>query len=218
MAAMTFSIAARCPETGMVGVAAATSNLCVGSRCTFVRAGVGAALTQHRTDPRLGPMMLDALARGASAAEAVRQAVVGTPHAGWRQLACVDRNGSTAWHHGDRIDPIRAACQAPDAIALGNLLRNDRVPTAMIHAFRDSHDSFPERLICALEGGLEAGGELEALRSAALLVAHEQDFPFVDLRIDLDEAPIAALRGVWQRYTGEAERFVQRAIAPEESG
>ena len=78
---MTFSIAARCPETGMVGVACATSNPCVGSRCTFARAGVGAALSQHETDPRLGPRMLDALEEGADAAEAIRRTVASTADA-----------------------------------------------------------------------------------------------------------------------------------------
>ena len=61
---MTFSIAGRCPRTGMLGAVVTTSSMSVGSRCAYATAGVGAALTQHRTDPRLGPKMLERLAQG----------------------------------------------------------------------------------------------------------------------------------------------------------
>ena len=56
---MTFSLLGRCTRTGMLGAVVTTSSIAVGSRCPFARAGVGAALTQHRTDPRLGPLALD---------------------------------------------------------------------------------------------------------------------------------------------------------------
>lgn len=211
---MTFSIAARCPETGMLGVAVATSNPCVGSRCSFVRAGVGAALTQHRTDPRLGPAMLDALETGADAAEAVAKAAA-HPHAGWRQLACVDARGATAFHHGEKIDSIHGAAEGEGAVAIGNLLRDARVPAAMLKAFA-AGGGFVERLLEALDGGLAAGGEELPLASAALLVARREPFPYVDLRVDLDDAPLAALRHVWEAYADEAPLFVTRALAPEE--
>ncbi len=61
---MTFSLVGRCARTGMLGAAVTTSSIAVGSRCQHARAGVGASLTQHRTDPRLGPLALDLLARG----------------------------------------------------------------------------------------------------------------------------------------------------------
>ena len=68
---MTFSLAGRCARTGMLGAVVTTSSLAVGARCCFARAGVGAVLSQHFTDPRLGPMALDLLARGETA-EAAR--------------------------------------------------------------------------------------------------------------------------------------------------
>ncbi|CAA6802709.1 MAG: major pilin protein fimA, partial [uncultured Thiotrichaceae bacterium] len=80
---MTFSIAARCPDSGQFGVAISSSSPCVASRCAFTRAGTGAALTQNITDPRLGPIMLDLLALGRSTEEAVAGAVGGTQHADW---------------------------------------------------------------------------------------------------------------------------------------
>src|SRR5882757_4649868 len=83
---MTFSIAGRCARTGMFGIAITTSSMAVGSRCAFARAGIGAVLTQHRTDPRLGPLGLDLLAAGKTAAETIAALVASTPHHGWRQL------------------------------------------------------------------------------------------------------------------------------------
>ena len=68
---MTMSIAARCPETGMLGVAVASSSIAVASRCVNVRAGVGAALSQNVTDPSLGRRALDLMQSGASAQDVV---------------------------------------------------------------------------------------------------------------------------------------------------
>ena len=69
---MTFSLAGRCARTGMLGAVVTTSSIAVGSRCPYARARVGAALTQHRTDPRLGPLALDLLSRGYSATAAMQ--------------------------------------------------------------------------------------------------------------------------------------------------
>ena len=81
---MTFSLVGRCARTGMLGAVVTTSSMAVGSRCSHAKAGVGAALTQHRTDPRLGPMALDLMSRGLSAPEAMKAIVAGTPHRHWR--------------------------------------------------------------------------------------------------------------------------------------
>jgi uncharacterized Ntn-hydrolase superfamily protein len=77
---MTFSLVGRCARTGMLGAAVTTSSIAVGSRCQHARAGVGASLTQHRTDPRLGPLALDLLARGFTAGETLNAIVAATPH------------------------------------------------------------------------------------------------------------------------------------------
>ena len=97
---MTFSIAARCAETGAFGVAISSSSICVASRCAFVRASAGAALTQNVTDPRLGPRALDLMAEGLSAVDALARVAREAEHIGWRQLAAVDQ--------GQRIEIGRA--------------------------------------------------------------------------------------------------------------
>jgi len=215
---MTFALAARCPRTGMLGAAVTTSSLAVGSRCVFARAGIGAVLTQHRTDPRLGPLGLDMLAAGKTAAETVAALVASTPHHGWRQLAVVDRQGRAAHYSGHLIASIHAGVTGDGAVAVGNLLKNTDVAAAMLRDFaRGPERPLAERLVGALTAGLAAGGENEPVRSAALLVAHEQSFPYVDLRVDDDAAPIERLAALWRAYAPEADDFVTRAIAPGEA-
>jgi uncharacterized Ntn-hydrolase superfamily protein len=215
---MTFALAARCPRTGMLGAAVTTSSLAVGSRCVFARAGIGAVLTQHRTDPRLGPLGLNMLAAGKTAAETVAALVASTPHHGWRQLAVVDRQGRTAHYSGHLITSIHAGVSGDGAVAVGNLLKNAEVAAAMLRDFAQRPERpLAERLVGALTAGLAAGGENEPVRSAALLVVHEQSFPYVDLRVDDDAAPIERLAALWRAYAPEADDFVQRAIAPGEA-
>ena len=87
---MTFSLIGRCPRSGQFGAVAATSSIAVGARVAHCAAGVGAVLTQHRTDPRLGPRGLDLLRSGCSAQETVDALVASTPHVQWRQIAVLD--------------------------------------------------------------------------------------------------------------------------------
>ena len=79
---MTFSIVGMCRQTGMFGAAVTTSSIGVGSRCPFAQAGVGAVLTQHRTDPRLGPRILERLRHGASAEAAIQAIEQSEPNLG----------------------------------------------------------------------------------------------------------------------------------------
>jgi uncharacterized Ntn-hydrolase superfamily protein len=213
---MTFSVVGMCRQTGMFGAAVTTSSIGVGSRCPFAQAGVGAVLTQHRTDPRLGPRGLELLAAGQSASQAIAALVQGNPTIGWRQLAIIDTQGETAYYHGDRISSIHAAAQGNAVCAIGNILRSEDVPRAMVEAFGQEPEAhLAERLLRALEAGLEAGGELKQVKSAALLVVHEQPFPLVDLRVELDPQPLVELRFLWELYRGQLELYVRRAIDPD---
>jgi uncharacterized Ntn-hydrolase superfamily protein len=215
---MTFALAARCPRTGMIGAAVTTSSLAVGSRCVFARAGIGAVLTQHRTDPRLGPLGLDYLAQGKSAQQTIDALVASTPHHGWRQLAVVDNAGRTAHFSGKLITSIHGGATGDGVVAVGNLLKVAAIPAAMLRDLAQRPERpLAERLVGALVAGLAAGGENEPVRSAALLVVHEQSFPYVDLRVDDDAAPIQRLAALWDAYAPEADDFVQRAIAPGEA-
>ncbi|HKM64271.1 MAG TPA: DUF1028 domain-containing protein [Acidisphaera sp.] len=216
---MTFSLLGRCARTGMMGAAATTSAVAIGTRVPFARAGVGAVLTQHRTDPRLGPVVLDLLAAGFSASEALQGAVAATPHRDWRQLAVIDAQGRTASFSGARVKPEHGEAHGASCVAVANIVRSASVPAAMIAAFeRDPSLPLADRLLAGLAAGDEAGGEFRPLISAALLVVHRESFPYVDLRVDRDAAPIAALAALWGAYRSEADQYVLRATDPERAG
>jgi uncharacterized Ntn-hydrolase superfamily protein len=200
----------------MLGAAVTTSSMGVGSRCPYAKAGVGAVLTQHRTDPRLGPRGVELLEEGKSAKQTIQTLTADDSTIGWRQLAVVDRNGDTAWFHGDRISSIHAAAEGDGCCAVGNIIRNDRVPAAMAETFQAlESDHLAERLVCALEAGLAAGGELKLLKSAALFVVHEHSFPLVDLRVEFDRSPLTQLRFLWETYRPQMLPFVQKVIDPD---
>ena len=216
---MTFSLAGRCPRTGMLGVAVTTSAIAVGSRCAFARAGAGAVLTQHRTDPRLGPVALDLLARGLDAEKALRTVVAGTHHRGWRQLAVIDAEGRTASFSGAHVRPEKGEAHGEGCVAIANIVRSPALPEAMIGAFNSARDlPLMDRLLAALEAGQAAGGEFRPLMSAALFVVHRESFPYVDLRVDRDERPVEALAALWAAYRTEAEAYVLRATDPDLAG
>jgi uncharacterized Ntn-hydrolase superfamily protein len=188
----------------------------VGARCAFAKAGVGAVLTQHRTDNRLGPRGLALLEGGKTAPQVIDALVAGNPTIGWRQLAVVDRDGGTGFHHGDRITSIHAAAMGDGCCAIGNIIRNHDIPKKMVGAFEESAAAhLAERLLLALEAGFAAGGELKQIKSAALLVVHEQSFPLVDLRVEYDRAPLAELRFLWETYQPQMEDFVIKVIDPD---
>ncbi len=213
---MTFSLVGMCRRTGMFGAAVTTSSMGVGSRCPYARAGVGAILTQNRTDPCLGPRGLERLGQGDTAAQVIDALVQDNATIGWRQLAVIDRRGETAYYHGDKITSIHQAAQSDGVCAIGNILQSDTVPQAMVAAFGQHPEAhLADRLLQALEAGLAAGGEQKQVKSAALLVVHEQVFPLVDLRIELDPQPLTALRFLWELYQPQAELYVQRAIDPD---
>jgi len=213
---MTFSLIGRCARTGQFGAAVATSAIAVGSRVPFAAPGIGAVLTQHRTDPRLGPRGLALLRSGCTAQETVDALVASTPHHAWRQLAAIDAAGNTAHFHGANVKPASGAAHGKDVVAIGNILANDGVPAAMAEAFRAA-DTAPlaERLLRGLEAGEAAGGEHGPVSSAALLVVAREIFPLVDLRVDKAPDPIAALRALWEDYAPEVEEYVIRAVDPE---
>ena len=213
---MTFSLVGMCRRTGMFGAAVTTSSMGVGSRCPYASAGVGAVLTQHRTDPRLGPKGIEFLEAGMSAQQTMDALVDGNPTAGWRQLAVIDREGRTAFFHGERIASIHNAAQGASSCAIGNIVRNDGVPHAMVDAFEAVPDEhLAERLVRGLEAGEAAGGELKQVKSAALLVVHEHPFPLVDLRVEFDRSPLTQLRFLWEVYRPMIDLYVQRAVDPD---
>ena len=213
---MTFSLAARCEATGAFGVCAATADLAVGARVGHVAAGIGAVITQHRTDPRLGPRGLDLLRSGCGAAETVAALAASTSKARWRQLAAIDATAETAAFHGSEVVTTSTEQHAAGCVAIGNMLATAEVGAAMVAAFgTDASLPLAERLVRALEAADRAGGETAATRSAVVLVALDPGMHLVDLRVDNDHEPLVALRALWDAYRPWMDDLRMRALDPD---
>lgn len=214
---MTFSIAGICQKTGMTGVAVTTSSIAVGSRCPWVKAKVGAVSTQNVTLPEIGPLTLEQMQKGLSAQQALDKVIGASQFSEYRQVIAIGLDGSKGSFSGSKVLGTHAIYEGKDAIAAGNLLRSDALPQGMVTYF-DEHPELPlaERLIAALQHGLnEFGGEEGPVHSAAVLIADQQSWPMVDLRVDWDDnAPLDQLMKLWVDYEPQMQAYVDRAINP----
>jgi uncharacterized Ntn-hydrolase superfamily protein len=198
---MTFSIAARCPETGMMGVAVSTCLLCVGQLCPFVRAGVGAISTQSFVNPYLGLWGLDYLAEGLSASEVRDRLAAEDEGRNVRQFTVVDSKGRSAAYSGVDCVPWFGEQTGDGYAVAGNMLTGADVVAEMARAYEASAgEPFGERLVRALEAGQAAGGDKRGRQSAALKVAHTEDYPLIDIRVDDNPDPVPELRRIWGLY------------------
>lgn len=215
---MTFSLVARCAETGMFGVAISSSSPAVAARCSYTRAGVGAVASQNITDPSLGPLCLDLMQSGKSAEAAVAEVKAKGNHIDYRQVLAIDAQGNTAIHSGPNSLGIWTDAAGKDVLSAGNLLANDNIPQAIVDGFQSATGHLGDRLIAAMLAGVAAGGEAGPIHSAGLQICHKVAWPVADLRCDwTEECPIEAIATAWQVYKPQLEAYVQRAIDPREA-
>ncbi len=212
---MTFSLAGRCERTGAVGAVIASASMAVAARCVAVRAGVGAVCSQSTTDPRLREALLEAMAGGRAASDALTVVVGRTPDIAYRQLAAVDAHGGSASYSGDLALGEATGICAAGAAAAGNLLADPGVPAAMLAAFQHrAGDGLGDRLIAAVAAGLATGGEISPVRSAGMVIAESAAWPVTDLRVDWHDDPVGQLAALWQIWQPQAESYVRRALRP----
>lgn len=215
---MTFSLVARCAETGMFGLAISSSSPAVAARCAYTRAGVGAVASQNITDPTLGPRALDLMAGGLSAAQAVETVRQEGRFIEYRQVLAIDTQGQTAIHSGPNSLGIWTDAAGVDVISAGNLLDNEGVPAAIVAGFTKAKGHLGDRLIAAMRAGLAAGGEAGPVHSAGMQLCHEVPWPVADLRCDwTEDCPIEAIAAAWDVYKPQLDAYVQRALDPREA-
>ncbi|MCH7998225.1 MAG: DUF1028 domain-containing protein [Chloroflexi bacterium] len=206
---MTFSIVARCPRTGMLGVATSSKALAAGGMVPYCRAGVGAIASQSFVNPYLGIDGLTLLEQGLASARALERLVESDRGRDLRQVAIVDRDGHTAAYTGDKCIPWAGALEGRGHVCLGNILAGEDVTKAMGHAFETSdNETLPERLLRALEAGQDAGGDRRGRQSAGMYVVHTEEYPYCDLRVDDHPDPIPELRRVFEVFQREEAPFL----------
>ncbi len=215
---MTFSIIARCAQTGQLGAAVSSSSPAVAARCIRARAGVGAVASQNITDPSLGDKALDLMACGATATQALDILRSSAAHIEYRQLALIDAHGGTACFSGAGGLGVVALAQGVDAVCAGNLLAHGDVPAQMLAAFEASKGPLAERLLVAMQAGLRSGGEAGPVHSAGMLVVDDVSWPIVDLRVDWTEgSPIEELAQQWTQFAPQVASYRQRALDPSQA-
>jgi uncharacterized Ntn-hydrolase superfamily protein len=197
---MTYSIVARDPSTGQLGVAVQSHWFSVGSMVCWAEAGVGAVATQATLQPSYGPLGLDLMRAGHSAAGALQALVAADEEAAIRQVAMVDAQGLAAAHTGARCIEACGHLVSSDFSVQANMMVDQRVWPAMAKAYAHSSDDFPSRLVAALEAGQAVGGDIRGQQSAAILVVATQpsDHPWedtlLDLRVEDHPRPLSELR------------------------
>lgn len=196
----TFSIVARDPETGEMGVAVQSHWFSVGSVVSWAEAGVGAVATQSFVEPSYGPLGLALMRAGKTAPEALKALLAADEHAPVRQVAMVDRHGNVAVHTGGSCI-AEAGHQMGDGFsAQANMMENDTVWGAMAKAYESTKGDLAERLMAALEAAQAEGGDVRGKQSAAILVVpgKSEGAPWaervVDLRVDDSAEPLVEMR------------------------
>ena len=206
----TFSINARDPKDGTLGVAVSTKVPAVGSLCPFVRYGAGAVSTQAWVNPGLGPLILDRMEQGESAEQALGHVIAGETDAKLRQLGVVDTKGGSAAYTGRDTDAWSGHRTGVNYSVQGNMLVGEDTITAMKSVFLSAGaKTLGERLLMALEAGQAAGGDRRGRQSAAIIVRGPEIFPLVDLRVDEHCDPVKELRRIFEVAKIELFPFVK---------
>lgn len=197
---MTFTIIGHDPENGAIGVATATGSIAVGAQVPHCRFGVGAVATQGwTTNVLFARRGLPLLAKGQSASHVMRALVAEDEGRDYRQLAVMDRDGGTAGWTGAKNSDFKGHRDGQNVIVAGNLLAGDGVLDAMAAAYEAAAgQDLAERLLAALTAGQAAGGDSRGTCSAALLVDSGSGAA-LNLRVDYDDRPVAALAALHER-------------------
>lgn len=191
---MTYSIVAKDPGTGAVGIAVASRFFACGALVPHVRREVAVA-TQAFVNPLWGVEGAARLAAGETAAAVLADLVARDGGAAIRQAHMIDRAGNSAAHTGaDCVDWAGHRIGAGVSVA-GNMLAGPEVADRTLAAYQAAADQpFAERLLTAMEAGEAAGGDKRGRQAAALIVHRGEDYPWLDIRADDDADPLAELR------------------------
>lgn len=194
---MTYSIVARDPETGELGVAVQSRAFNTGAVVPWGAPGVGVVATQSYTDPAYGPLGLDLLRAGKSPEQALAALVAADDDSAYRQVAILDAEGRVAVHVGAACIPA-AGCAVGDGFgAQANMVDSERVWESMAEAFERADGPLAERLLAALDAAEDAGGDWRGRQAGGIVVVGADGQSWereVDLRVDDHPDPLGELR------------------------
>jgi len=196
----TYSIVARDPLTGEMGVAVQSHYFSVGPVVPWAEAGIGAVATQSLVDVSYGPLGLDLMRAGKTAQEALKALLAGDKNNAVRQVATIDAQGNVAAHTGDKCIPAAGHIVGKNYSVQANLMLNDKVWPAMSKAFENTKGSLAERMLAALDAAQAQGGDIRGKQSAAILIVKGKSSgkpwqdKILDLRVEDNPEPLKELR------------------------
>jgi uncharacterized Ntn-hydrolase superfamily protein len=213
---MTWSIVARDPETGYLGIAVATRFFAVGGLVPHIRGGIGAVATQAFVSPLYGTDGLALLATGKAPDEIIAELTARDAGRDQRQLHLIDALGRNAAFTGAKCIDWAGHLIDDNVSVAGNMLAGPDVVAETLATYRKAMDKpFIERLLEAMQAGEDAGGDKRGKQSAALLVHRDQDYPWLSIRADDHPDPLAELRRLFavaqERYMHVAETMATKA-------
>ncbi len=196
----TFSIVARDPDTGELGVAVQSHWFSVGPIVAWAEAGVGAVATQSSVDPSYGKNGLDMMRGGKSAPDTLKELLGKDDAKEVRQVAMIDAQGRVEAWTGRNDIQAAGHIVGKNFSVQANLMLNDKVWPAMARAFEGTKGDLADRMLAALDAAQAAGGDIRGRQSAALIVVTGKptgqawkDRTF-DLRVDDSPQPLQELR------------------------
>ena len=220
---MTFTLLARCPKTGQVGIGIATYSICVGLYCNGLRGNVGATMSQAFVNQGNNPLALRLLAQGYTPQRVLDDLKANDLNHEYRQIAVIDRNGRVAASTGAKNRGWAGHQIGEGYVAMGNVLTGEKTVTAMVEAYEAAGPlSFERRLLAAIEAGRDAGGQSGVgghlpERSAALMVYGDYDHAEIDLRVDLHDKAIEELRRAFEEYEPYRAYYKERGKHPKDA-
>jgi uncharacterized Ntn-hydrolase superfamily protein len=194
---MTYSIVARDPDTGQLGVAVQSHWFSVGPIVPWARAGVGAVATQANAEISYGPRGLALMESGAGALQALQTLREEDSAAESRQVAMVDAQGGVAVHTGTGCIAFAGHATGDGVSCQANIMASERVWPAMLDAYASAGGSLTERLLGALDAAEAQGGDARGRQSAAILVVPAEGDPWgtvIALRVEDHPDPLPELR------------------------
>ena len=171
--------------------------------------------SQNVTNPALGPCVLDSLASGSDSGAALKAALAHEQFPDYRQLTVVDALGNTAVHSGAHSLGVHTHTEADQAVAAGNLLKDERVISELLAGYTDSASAaFEERLLDGLRAALAGGGEEGPVHSAGLVAVEDVPWPVTDLRVDYADDPVGDLTELWRLWKPQKQDYRVRGVDP----
>ncbi|MGO4354820.1 DUF1028 domain-containing protein [Rhizobium sp. RAF36] len=212
---MTYSIVARDPSTGHLGIAVASRFFAVGGIVPHVRGGIGAAAKQAFVNPLNGVDGLAMLGAGQAPEAIVAELAARDDGRDQRQFHMIDATGRNAAFTGEKCIDWAGHLIADNVSVAGNMLAGPEVIAATLAAYQKTAGKpLAERLLEAMHAGEDAGGDKRGKQSAALVIYRDQDYAWLNIRADDHTDPLEELRRLYavasERYLYVAETMATR--------